>query len=152
MPVDKKWLDEMESRIPTGEVRKVDGTPMDFRSPKPIGQDIAANYEPLKLQGGYDHNFCLNEGDGAAVTAYDPESGRALDVYTDLLGVQLYTGNFLDGSNIGKDEKPLIKHAGFCLETQFYPDTPNQPEFPQCTVEAGKEFRSTTVFKFYIKK
>ncbi len=138
--------------IPTGELRSVEGTAFDFREPKAIGRDIGAQDEQLIMCKGYDHNFCLNEGDGAAVTAYDPESGRALDVYTDLLGVQLYTGNFLDGSNIGKDEKPLIKHAGFCLETQFYPDTPNQPEFPQCTVEAGKEFRSTTVFKFYIKK
>ncbi len=138
--------------IPTGELRSVEGTAFDFREPKAIGRDIGAQDEQLIMCKGYDHNFCLNEGDGAAITAYDPESGRALDVYTDLLGVQLYTGNFLDGSNIGKDEKPLIKHAGFCLETQFYPDTPNRPEFPQCTVEAGKEFKSTTVFKFYIKK
>ncbi|MBR4765899.1 MAG: hypothetical protein IK085_03940, partial [Clostridia bacterium] len=76
----------------------------------------------------------------------------AVDVYTDLPGVQLYTGNFLDGTRAGKGGKPIIKHAGFCLETQFYPNTPNTPSFPQCTVEAGGKYESSTMFKFYIKK
>lgn len=137
--------------IPTGELRPVKGTAFDFNEPKAIGQDIGADNEQLIMCRGYDHNFCLNEVDGPAITAYDPESGRALDVYTDLFGVQLYTGNFLDGTKPGKGGKPLGKHAGFCLETQFYPDTPNHPDFPQCTVEAGKKFESTTLFKFYVK-
>ena len=78
--------------------------------------------------------------------------GRELDYYTTAPGVQLYTGNFLDGTKPGKQGKPLIKHAGFCLETQFYPNTPNMPELPQCTVDAGESFRSTTVFKFSVRK
>ena len=137
--------------IPTGEIRPVEGTAFDFREFKPIGRDIGANDDQLIMCKGYDHNFCLNDGDGPAAAAYDPESGRMLEVYTDLCGVQLYTGNFLDGTNIGKNGRPLIKHAGFCLETQYYPNTPNMPEFPRCTVDAGEKFRSTTVFKFLVK-
>ena len=128
--------------IPTGEIRPVDGTAFDFREFKAIGKDIGADDEQLVLARGYDHNFCLNEGDGPAAAAYDPESGRMLEVFTDLCGVQLYTGNFLDGTNEGKKGEKLIQHAGFCLETQFYPNTPNVPEFPQCTVDAGEKFKT----------
>ena len=131
---------------------EVAGTPMDFRNLKRIGDEIDADFKPIQIAGGYDHNFCLSEGDGPAAAAYDPSSGRQLEVFTDLCGVQLYTGNFLDGTKPGKQGKPLIKHAGFCLETQFYPNTPNMPEFPQCTVDAGESFRSTTVFKFSVRK
>ncbi|MBR4765557.1 MAG: galactose mutarotase [Clostridia bacterium] len=138
--------------IPTGELRDVTGTAFDFREPKPIGRDIHADDEQLAMCRGYDHNFCLNGGDGPAVTAYDPSSGRAMDVYTDLCGVQLYTGNFLDGSRAGKGGRPIIQHAGFCLETQYYPNTPNTPSFPQCTFDAGEKFTSSTMFKFYVKK
>ncbi len=140
-----------ENSIPTGEIRPVEGTPFDFRVSKPIGRDIAENDDQLAIGRGYDHNFCLNDGDGPAAVAYDPESGRMLEVFTDLCGVQLYTGNFLDGTNLGKGGKPLEKHAGFCLETQFYPNTPNMPEFPQCTVNAGEKFRTCTVFRFSVK-
>ncbi len=141
-----------ERSIPTGEIRPVDGTAFDFRQSKPIGRDIGSDDPQLVMCKGYDHNFCLNDGDGAAITAYEPISGRFLEVFTDLCGVQLYTGNFLDGTKPGKQGKPLIKHAGFCLETQFYPNTPNVPEFPQCTYEAGEPFKSTTVFRFSVKK
>ena len=137
--------------IPTGELRSVEGTAFDFREFKPIGRDIGDDDEQLIMCKGYDHNFCLNEGDGPAAAAYDPESGRMLEVFTDLCGVQLYTGNFLDGTKAGKKGEKLIKHAGFCLETQFYPNTPNVPEFPQCTVNAGEKFRSCTVFRFSVK-
>lgn len=140
-----------ERSIPTGEIRAVEGTAFDFRTPKPIGRDIGADDEQLIMCRGYDHNFCLNDGDGPAAAAYDPESGRTLEVYTDLLGIQLYTGNFLDGTVNGKGGKPMKKHAGFCLETQFYPNTPNMPEWPQCTFGAGEKFTSTTVFKFSVK-
>lgn len=140
-----------ENSIPTGEIRPVEGTPFDFRVAKPIGKDIGADDDQLAIGRGYDHNFCLNDGEGAIATAYDPESGRFLEVFTDLCGVQLYTGNFLDGTKIGKNGNPLIKNAGFCLETQFYPNTPNMPEFPQCTVEAGEKFTSCTVFRFSVK-
>lgn len=137
--------------IPTGEIRPVEGTAFDFRSFKPIGKEIGADDEQLIMCGGYDHNFCLNDGDGPAAAAYDPSSGRTLEVYTDLLGIQLYTGNFLDGTAPGKGGVKLQKHAGFCLETQFYPNTPNMPEWPQCTFGAGEKFTSTTVFKFSVK-
>ncbi len=139
--------------IPTGEIRAVKGTPFDFTVSKPIGRDISQDDEQLLLGRGYDHNFCLNvKEDGPAAVAYDPESGRVLEVFTDLCGVQLYTGNFLDGTKIGKNGTPLIKHAGFCLETQFYPDTPNQPTFPQCTLDPSDEFESVTSFKFSVRK
>ena len=141
-----------ERSIPTGEIRPVEGTAFDFRQPKLIGRDIAQDDPQLIKDRGYDHNFCLSEGDGPAAAAYDPSSGRQLEVFTDLCGVQLYTGNFLDGTKPGKQGKPLIKHAGFCLETQFYPNTPNMPEFPQCTVAAGERFRSTTEYKISVRK
>ena len=137
--------------IPTGEIRPVEGTAFDFREFKAIGKDIGADDAQLVLARGYDHNFCLNEGDGPAAAAYDPESGRMLEVFTALCGVQLYTGNFLDGTNEGKKGEKLIQHAGFCLETQFYPNTPNVPEFPQCTVDAGEKFKTCTVFRFSVK-
>ena len=140
-----------ENSIPTGEIRPVEGTPFDFRTAKPIGRDIGAKDDQLAIGKGYDHNFCLNDGEGPIATAYDPESGRFLEVFTDLCGVQLYTGNFLDGTKIGKNGNPLIKNAGFCLETQYYPNTPNMPEFPQCTFDAGEKFTSCTVFRFSVK-
>ncbi len=140
-----------ENSIPTGEIRPVEGTPFDFRTAKPIGRDIGAQDDQLAIGLGYDHNFCLNDGDGPIATAYDPESGRYLEVFTDLCGVQLYTGNFLDGTKIGKNGNPLIKNAGFCLETQYYPNTPNMPEFPQCTFDAGEKFTSCTVFRFSVR-
>lgn len=136
--------------IPTGEIRPVEGTAFDFRTPKKIGRDIKADDEQLVMCRGYDHNFCVNGESGklrlvAKVT--DEKSGRKLEVMSDLPGVQLYTGNFIDGTEMGKDGIVLNQHYGFCLETQFYPDTPNQPSFPQCTFKAGEKFRTTTIFK-----
>lgn len=136
--------------IPTGEIRDVTGTAFDFREAKPIGRDIHADDEQLTQCRGYDHNFCVNGEIGTlrpVAKATDPVSGRKLEVFSDLPGVQLYTGNFLDGSEIGKGGVALQKHAGFCLETQYYPDTPNQPNFPQCTFKAGEAFDSLTIFK-----
>lgn len=138
--------------IPTGEIRPVEGTAFDFREFKQIGKEIHADDIQLDQCKGYDHNFCLNDGDDAAAIAYDPESGRMMEVFTDLPGVQLYCGNFLDGTRMGKNGEPLIQHCGFCLETQYYPNTPNMPSFPQCTVDAGEKFESTTVFRFSVKK
>lgn len=137
-----------EDSIPTGEIRSVKGTAFDFSESKPIGKVIDENDEQLIMCKGYDHNFCLNDNAGAVITAYEKETGITMNVYTDMPGVQLYTGNFLDGTIIGKCGIPLYKHAGFCLETQFYPDTPNQPEFPQCNFRAGEIFRSMTRYQF----
>lgn len=138
--------------IPTGELRSVSGTPFDFRQPCAIGKRINDPDEQLINCRGYDHNYCLDHKPGEAdATVTEPISGRKLQVYTDLPGVQLYTGNFLDGSRQGKGGLPLIRNAGFCLETQYYPDTPNHPEFPQCSFKAGEEFKSTTVFKLSVE-
>lgn len=136
--------------IPTGELRSVEGTAFDFRTPKKIGKDIGADDEQLIMCRGYDHNFCVNGPVGkvrlvAKVT--DEKSGRKLEVMSDLPGVQLYTGNFIDGTEMGKDGIMLEQHYGFCLETQYYPDTPNQKEFPQCTFKKGEAFKSLTIFK-----
>lgn len=130
--------------IPTGELRPVAGTPMDFRSPKPIGRDIGADYEPLHLQGGYDHNwevFC----DPCAVLS-DPVSGRTMAVSTDCPGIQFYAGNFLDEP--GKDGVYYGKRSGVALETQFYPDALHHPQWPQPVTKAGETYRSETVYRF----
>ena len=138
--------------IPTGEIRDVTETAFDFRQMKAIGRDINCADAQIELaNGGYDHNFCIDsDTQGAFATAYDPESGRVMEVTTDMPGVQLYTGNFLN--NIpGKGGTLMNKHAGFCLETQFYPDSPNRPNFPPCIFKAGETFRSRTSFKFSVK-
>lgn len=143
----KKFTPTDSDSIPTGQLRSVVNTPFDFNNPTTIGKRINENDEQLVMCKGYDHNFCLDHVEGEAdIVAYEPVSGRQLSVYTDLPGVQLYTGNFLDGTIIGKGGLPLVKHAGFCLETQYYPDTPNHANFPQCTFKAGEEFKSKTVF------
>lgn len=139
--------------IPTGEKRSVEGTAFDFREPHTVGERINEKDEQLVQCLGYDHNFCLHHVQGKAdATVYEPVSGRKLEVYTDLPGVQLYTGNFLDGSVLGKGGMPLVKHAGLCMETQYYPDTPNQPNFPQCTFAAGEAYHSVTEFKISVEK
>ena len=136
--------------IPTGELRSVKGTAFDFTEGKKIGKDIGADDEQLIMCRGYDHNFCVNGEAGKlrlVAKAKDEKSGRKLEVMSDLPGVQLYTGNFLDGTEIGKGGRKLEKHYGFCLETQYYPDTPNHPDFPQCTFKKGEKFESLTIFK-----
>ena len=136
--------------IPTGELRAVKGTAFDFTEPKKIGRDIGADDEQLIMCRGYDHNFCVNGEIGKlrpVARATDAKSGRKLEVMSDLPGVQLYTGNFIDGTETGKGGVVLNKHHGFCLETQYYPDTPNHPDFPQCTFKKGEAFRSLTIFK-----
>ena len=130
--------------IPTGELRKVTGTPMDFRAPKPIGQDVDADYEPLHLQGGFDHNwevFC-----NPCAILVDPASGREMSVHTDCPGIQFYAGNFLD--EVGKGGIHYTKRTGVALETQFYPDSLHHPEWPQPITKEGETYRSETVYKF----
>lgn len=134
--------------IPTGEIAPVKGTPLDFTQPTPIGDRI----EQLKPSpGGYDHNYVINRS-GAnlalAARAVEPISGRVLEVSTTEPGVQLYTGNFLDGRLIGVGGVAYDRHSGFCLETQHYPDSINKPNFPSTVLRPGQTFQSTTVFKF----
>lgn len=137
--------------IPTGEIRSVHGTPLDFTKPTAIGARINNNYEQLIVGHGYDHNFVINrKGDGLTLAARvrEPNSGRVLEVYTTQPAVQFYSGNFLDGTITGKHGHVYKARYGFCLETQHYPDSPNHPDFPSTIVRPGKTFHSQTVFKF----
>ena len=131
--------------IPTGELRRVEGTPMDFRTPKPIGRDLGEDYDALRLQGGYDHNFEIFTDPGAILT--DPVSGRSMAVSTDCPGVQFYSGNFLQGE-IGKDGVSYCHRGGIALETQYYPDSVNHPEWPQPFYKAGQRYHSVTKYTF----
>ena len=132
--------------IPTGELRSVEGTPMDFRTPKPIGRDIGEDYDALRLQGGYDHNFEVYTMPCAVLS--DPESGRTMEVITDCPGVQFYSGNFLQWEP-GKDGAIYIHRSGICLETQFYPDAVNHPRWPQPITRAGETYHSETGYRFF---
>ena len=134
-----------DKSIPTGEMRPVDGTPMDFRNPKPIGRDIDADYDSLNLQGGFDHNYEVFCNPCAILT--DPESGRFMAVQTDLPGIQFYAGNYIVREN-GKDGVIYTKRSGICLETQFYPDSVHRPEWAQPITKAGERFRSVTRYIF----
>lgn len=141
-------VDSAKTLIPTGEIVPVAGTPFDFTAPHAIGERIAA------VEGGYDHNFVLKSGGGTpalAARVEEPESGRVLEIWTDQPGIQLYTGNFLDGSVVGKGGHAYGKHFAFCLETQHFPDSPNHPNFPSTILEPGQTFRTVTVHKFFVK-
>jgi aldose 1-epimerase len=138
--------------IPTGELRSVEGTPFDFREPTPLGSRIEEDDEQIRIGGGYDHNYVIDRSAGDSLTlaarVYEPTSGRVMEVLTTEPGVQLYTGNFLDGSLTGKNGVVYARRTGFCLETQHYPDSPNQPSFPSTILQPGEEYRSTTVYRF----
>jgi aldose 1-epimerase len=140
-----------ERLIPTGEIAPVAGTPFDFTEGRIIGERIdQPGNEQLALAGGYDHNFVLDEpgGNSCNVRVIEPASGRVLDVQTDQPGIQFYTGNFLDGSFSGIGGKVYGFRSGFCLETQHFPDSPNQPAFPSTVLRPGEEFRTLTTFRF----
>lgn len=137
--------------IPTGEIRPVAGTPLDFTSPHAIGERIGDRYEQLILGRGYDHNFVLDNNNEIAATVYDPVSGRVLEVITDQPGMQLYTGNFLDGTQVGHGGKPYKFRTGLCLESGHFPDSPNHPEFPTTVLNPGETFKSRTIYRFSIK-
>lgn len=142
-----KYVVVDEKFLPTGELRDVSGTPMDFREPEKIGSRI------YKVPGGYDHNYVLNnKGQYARVAElYDEFTGRYLEVYTTEPGVQFYAGNFLDGSLYGDDGLVFQKHHGLCLETQHFPDSPNHPEFPGTILRPGETYKQFTVYKFGVK-
>jgi aldose 1-epimerase len=140
-----------DNLIPTGELRPVKGTPLDFDKSTAIGARISDNYQQLVIAKGYDHNFVIHrKGDGLELAARvkDPASGRVLEVLTTQPGVQFYTGNFLDGTVTGKQGHVYKQRYGFCLETQHYPDSPNHPEFPTSILQPGQTYESRTVFKF----
>ena len=138
--------------IPTGEIVSVVGTPFDFREPQTLGARIADDQPQLLSSGGYDVNFVLDApGEGLALVAvvYDPTTGRAMDVLTDQPGVQLYTGNHFDGRHVGIDGVRHQRHSALCLETQHFPDSPNQPAFPSTVLRPGETYATTTVYRFY---
>jgi aldose 1-epimerase len=135
--------------IPTGELRPVSGGPMDFTTPNLIGSRIA------QVPGGYDHNYVLSKPDGGlglAARVEDPHSGRILEILTTQPGVQFYSGNFLDGKITGKDGKVYKQHWGLCLETQHFPDSPNQAAFPNTILRPGEKYSEGTVYKFILAK
>jgi aldose 1-epimerase len=145
-----------ETLIPTGEVRPLDGSPLDFRAAKAIGRDIEATGEQLQFGQGYDHCWVLNrpkpgENLSLAAKVYEPVSGRVMEVLTTEPGLQFYSGNFLDGVYTGKGGKVYNDRAGFCLETEHYPDSPNQPGFPSVVLKPGDTYRTTTVYRFGVK-
>lgn len=131
--------------IPTGEIASVEGTPFDFTEPHKIGARID------RVEGGYDHNFVLGSSSDSlqlAGTLYEPESGRELKVFTTEPGVQFYSGNFLDGSFQGPDGTPFVKHGGLCLETQHYPNSPNESSFPSTILRPGETYNTVTIYQF----
>ena len=137
--------------IPTGEIAPVEGTPMDLRSAQPIGAHIDDGFGQLTMAGGYDHNWVIDKHAGPiwlAARAWSPDTGIAMDAATTLPGVQFYAGNFLGGCPRGKGGAAYGDRHGFCLETQFFPDSPNQPGFPSCVLRAGEEYHSVTVYSF----
>ncbi|MCE7987610.1 MAG: galactose mutarotase [Caldilinea sp. CFX5] len=137
--------------IPTGDLPPVTGTPFDFRTPTAIGARIEQSHEQLRFGGGYDHNWVLNHADKGlrqVITVTEPTSGRRLDVATSQPGVQLYTGNMMPDALPGKGGQVYTKRSGFCLETQHFPDSPNQPQFPSTVLRPGEQYHETTVFAF----
>jgi len=140
--------------IPTGEMKDVAGTPFDFRKPTLIGAHVNDDDEQLKYGKGYDHNWVVDRNGAGlvlAATAYDSASGRAMDVLTTEPGIQMYVGNSLDGTLIGKSGKAYTHRSGFCLETQHYPDSPNKADWPSVELKPGQTYKTTTVYKFYTR-
>lgn len=136
--------------IPDGSIVDVTGTPMDFRKPRRVADDIDSDYAPIVLAGGYDHNFVLDKPEGSfekVAEVTEETSGRTMEVYTDLPGMQLYSGNFIEKEN-GKEGHIYTKRTGICFETQYFPNSINVPEFTPCVLKAGDTFRSATVYKF----
>ncbi len=137
--------------IPTGELATVKGTPFDFREETAIGERVSASNEQLELGKGYDHNWVLNTGNDVAIVAakvIEPESGRVMEVYTKEPGLQFYGGNFLDGTDIGKNNISYGHRSAFCLETQHFPDSPNKADFPSVVLNSGEEYYSICIYKF----
>ena len=140
--------------IPTGELAAVKGTPFDFTKAKPIGRDIGEKHQQLEYGLGFDHNFVLDDKGTQKLAArvHEPTSGRVMEIYTSEPGIQFYCGNFLDGRLRGKSGKQYVHRGGFCLETQHYPDSPNQSNFPSTILRPGETYETTTTFKFSTRK
>lgn len=149
-----RFLPVNKTLIPTGELKPVAGTPFDFTKSKKIGAEIAAEDEQIKFGGGYDHCWVFADSSNTlkqVATVYEPTTGRVMEVSTTEPATQFYTGNFLDGSNIGKGGVSYAQRSGFCLETEHYPDAPNQAKFPTTELKPGENYKTTTVYKFSAK-
>ena len=149
-----RFLPIDETLIPIGELRPVQDTPMDFTTSTAIGDRIASNDEQVRRGQGYDHTWVIDKPAGAlghAARVYAPDSGRVLDVSTTAPGVQFYSGNMLDGSLAGKGGAIYTRNSGLCLETQHFPDSPNQPQFPSTVLHPGETYRQTTIFQFGVR-
>jgi aldose 1-epimerase len=144
------YLPTDKGLIPTGQVAPVAGTPMDFRTPTAIGARLNADFEALKFAGGYDHCWVLRPGNGVRLAAIvkDPVSGRSMEVLTDKPGVQFYCGNFLDGTDVGKNGVKYQCRTGLCLETEGYPDAPNHPDFPSTVLRPGEKYHHVMIVRF----
>ena len=144
-----------EVLIPTGELMPVEGTPFDFREPHAIGERVNADHPQLAAGAGYDHNWVLNrQDDGMEVKVadvYSPKSGRGMEVWTDQIALQFYSGNFFNGSFNTKFGKPVLFRGAIALETQLYPDTPNHAHFPSCVLRPGEVYTHSCIYKFYTK-
>jgi aldose 1-epimerase len=139
--------------IPTGELKDLTGTPLDFRKPAVIGARIDEDDGQLILGSGYDTNWILNDWDGSlkrAATLHDPKTGRFMEVSTTEPGMQFYSGNFLDGTRRGKEGKAYLVRSALCLEAQHFPDSPNRPNFPSVVLRPGEVYTQTTVYRFAI--
>jgi aldose 1-epimerase len=148
-----KFVPVNKELIPYGEYAAVAGTPFDFNNPKTIGSNIEDSHEQIAIGKGYDHSWVLKDYDSKirkVASVLHPETGRFLEVFTTEPGMQLYTGNFLDGTLPAKDGGTYARRSGFCLETQHHPDSPNQPSFPSVVLEPGQTYRSETLFRFSV--
>lgn len=144
------FTETSDDLIPNGTIVDVTGTPMDFRTKKAIGDEIGADYKPLVIAGGYDHNYALDKKSGVlekVAELSEDRSGRTMEVYTDLPGMQLYTGNFIEKEN-GKGGTVYTKRNGVCFETQFFPNSIHVPSFDSCVLKAGETFTTTTIYRF----
>jgi aldose 1-epimerase len=149
-----QYLPIDNTQIPEGNYQSVVGTPFDFSTPKTIGRDIETKNEQLKIGNGYDHCWVINNPNNEifkAAEVYHPDSGRTMNVYTDQPGMQLYTGNFLDNTLPSKTGGTYGARSGFCLETQHFPNAPNEPSFPTTILKPGETFTSETRFQFSVK-
>jgi aldose 1-epimerase len=143
-----------DGNIPLGPFMEVAGTPFDFREAETIGARVEADDEQIRFGSGYDHSYVINRESGGlalAVEVYEPTTGRVMDVLTTEPGVQFYTGNHLGGNFTGKGGVTYASRSGFCLETQHYPDSPNQPDYPSAVLRPGQTYRSTTVYRFSVR-
>jgi len=147
-----KFVEVDDELIPTGNLVNVENTPMDFRAPKTIANDIDADFEQLKFTGGYDHSYVINKAENGIekiATLSDEKNGRTMEVFTDAVGVQFYAGNFIENNKVvGKNNCMYKNRSGICLETGFLPDSMNQPGFPSPIIKANKIYDTTTIYKF----